>query len=302
MDAANAPREKTQREKKEIEKMQTEKKGMEKNETRKPLRALLERIPQPDGGPDAWNGHALPPRYESLHAKEGTAWFVDGGNAEILGAPHFSLQKLRAVGVHYPQKRVIRREQTVLLVRCPEGWNVFDERGGTELVIADELPDAIGMVRERVEHVLSLACLQEDSGVVVLDGDNAPEGCVALQKSSSTLTTRGFPLSSVLTAAGPWFARFGEVYATKLDRKARHVFLIHGTVTLERLRVLAHYSHDLIFPGYPGGLVLADRLARVSNEERESLRVHAKTLLRELRERVVNAEAAKDSHDILDSL
>lgn len=266
------------------------------------MRRLLEKIPQPDGGPDAWNGNALPPRYEALSASEGRAWFVDGGNAEVLGAPHFSLQKLRAVGVHYPDKRLVRRDATVLLVRDHDGWMVHHENGASELVTEEELAEAVTRVRQRLEHAVAEECLARKDGIVVLDGDVAPGGCLALQKSVTTLTTRGFPLSSVLSATGPWSARLGTVIAVKLEKRARHVFLIHGITESEQLRVLAHYSRDAVFPGYPGGLVLADRLARVSDEERESLRVHAKALLKELRERVTNAEAAADSHTILDSM
>jgi len=265
------------------------------------MRKLLEKIPQPDGSPDAWNGTALPPRYEALSGKEGAAWFVDGGNAEILGAPHFSLQKLRAVGVHYPDKKILREETTALLVREREGWTAHYENGTHELIIEEELSEAVTRARQTIEHRVAEACRAEQNGVVVLDGDVAPRGCLALQKSSTTLTTRGFPLSAVLTATGPWSARLGEVYAVKLEKRARHVFLVHGATT-EQLRVLAQYSRDAVFPGYPGGLVLADRLARVSNEERESLRIHAKAMLKELRERVAQAEAATDSHTILDSM
>lgn len=266
------------------------------------MRKLLEKIPQPDGGPDAWNGNALPPRYEALTAEQGAAWFVDGGNAEIIGAPHFSLQKLRAVGVHYPDKRLVRRDATVLLVRDHDGWTAHHENGASELITEDEIAEAVTRVRQRLEYAVAEECLRSHDGLVVLDGDVAPAGCLALQKSVTTLTTRGFPLSSVLTTVGPWSARLGDVVAVKLEKRARHVFLVHGVNDERELRVLAHYSRDAIFPGYPGGLVLADRLARVSDEERESLRVHAKAMLRDLRDRVVHAEAATDSHDILDSM
>lgn len=265
------------------------------------MRKLLENIPQPDGGPDAWNGVALPPIYSALRAEQGLAWFVDGGNAAILEAPHFSLQKLRAVAVHYPDKAIIKREATVLLVRSPEGWTVHREDTTTNLVVEEELQEAVSVVRRELEHAVAHECLEKRNGIVVLDGDLAPPSCLALQKSVTTLTTRGFPLSAVLSAAGPWSARLGNVYAVKLDKRARHVFLVHNA-DAPQLSTLAHYSNDAVFPGYPGGLVLADRLARVSNEERESLRIHAKAMLRELRERVANAEAATDSHTILDSL
>lgn len=266
------------------------------------MRDLLKRIPRPDGQADAWNGVPLPPRYVAISAEPADAWFVDGGNAAILEAPHFSLQQLRAVGVHYPKKVIIRKDIKVLLVREPEGWLAYDENSVTTRIAEDELQEVVTRVRQQLEHGIANECLAQNNGIVVLDGDIAPAGCLALQKSVTTLTTRGFPLSAVLTATGPWSTQLGEVYAVKLDKRARHVFLVHGVTDTKQLRVLAHYSHDAIFPGYPGGLVLADRLARVSNEERESLRIHARSMLKGLREHVAAAEAAADSHTILDSM
>ena len=153
------------------------------------MRELLKRIPRPDGQADAWNGVPLPPRYDAIGAEPADAWFVDGGNAAILEAPHFSLQQVRAVGVHYPKKVIIRKDSKVLLVRQPEGWMVYNEHdSATTLIAEDELQEAVTRVRQQLEHAIANECLAQNNGIVVLDGDIAPQGCLALQKSVVALS------------------------------------------------------------------------------------------------------------------
>jgi hypothetical protein len=247
--------------------------------------------------------------YQPLGTKEGTAWFVDGGNAAVIEAPHFSLQKLRAVAVHYPTKQVIKQEALVLLVKQrgkDSGWLLIHENGESGVLLAEELLDAVTQARQQLEHAVAAeARIREPSSLVVLDGDTAPEGCLALQKSSTVLTENGFPLSSVLTMTGPWAAALGpKIVAVKLHARARHVFLVHGLTGVQdtALAVLAHYSRDALFPGYPGGLVLADRLARVSQDEAQALKVKARALMRGERARIDRAQASVDSHEILDTM
>jgi len=257
------------------------------------MKELLDKIPFPGDKPDEWQAATLPPEYHGITAKPGEAWFVDGGNAAILEAPHFSLQKLRAIAVHYPDKIVKQREGYCLITRTDSGWLLEGDSRDTS---QGELQDAITFARQQLEHSVAKEC----SGLVVLDGDIAPAGTIALQKSITILTKNHFPLSSVLTKPGPWYAKLGKVFAVKLDSRARHVFLVRNA-SPEQLSVLAGYSGDALFPGYPQGLVLADRLARVSKEEAESLRIQAKSKMKALKQ-LRQAEASTDSHSILDSM
>jgi hypothetical protein len=260
------------------------------------VKELLKAIPVPKAFGDSWQGSSLPPMYEMVAPQEGTVWYVDGGNAAIIEAPHFSLQKMRAVAVRIPDKEIKKIEEYVLLIRTNYGWDLHSESGAVAGAALGELPDAITQARQQLEHKIAKQC----EGMVVLDGDVAPVNCIAFQKSCTVLTKNNFPLSSILTANGPWVAKLGEVHAVKLHTRARHVFLVHGA-SKEQLSILCSHSSDCMLPGYPYGLVLADRLARVSNEEAESLRVQAKAMLKELNT-LKFAQAATDSHSILDSM
>jgi hypothetical protein len=257
------------------------------------VKELLSRIPLEPRAEDSWQGVPLPPVYYPLETRQGEAWFVDGGNAAIIEAPHFSLQKFRAVAVHYPDKTVRKKEGFCLVTRTDDGWQL---RGDVTGIVVGEIEDAVSRGRQQLEHDLAKECL----GLVVLDGDIAPEGCISLQKTITVLTKNHFPLSSVLSKPGPWHCRLGSVHAVKLDSRARHVFLAHNA-SPEQLGVLSYYSSDTLFPGYPQGLVLADRLARISKEEAVALRIQAKAMLKDLR-RISEAEAAIDSHSILDTM
>lgn len=264
------------------------------------MRKLLAAIPKPTTEFDEWNGVSLPPSYERIIPKQAPCWFVDGGNAEILGAPHYSLQLMHAVGIRYPDKQITKINATCLILKTKSGWEIKFE-DGKNITCAGEREEAITKARHTLERDIAAQCTATgNNDLVCLDGDRAPDGCIALQKSSTSLTQNGFPLSSVLRNKGPWAAKLGEVFAVKLHERARHVFLVHKA-TLTDIKILSYYSADAVFPGYPAGLVLADRLARVSNEEITAKRVHARAMLRDLAH-IDEASAATDSHSILDSM
>ena len=264
------------------------------------MKELLARIPLTPPEQDTWQGHALPPAYQAIHPESGSVWFLDGGNASILEAPHFSFQKLRTAAVHYPDKLVERRECFALIHRNGSHWSI---EGGVSGQTEGELEDAITVARTLLEHALALEIHERTRDLVVLDGDNPVEGCASLQKSITILTEKGYPLSAAMRKQGPWSAQLGIVTAVKLHERSRHVFLAYN-LTEDQLAILAHWSTDVLFPGYPGGLVLADKLARVSQDEQASLRVQARSLMKDLAQQVAlgNAEAASDSHTILDTM
>jgi hypothetical protein len=61
-------------------------------------------------------------------------------------------------------------------------------------------------------------------------------------------------------------------------------------------------SKDISFPGYPYGLIIADRFARVSNNEKAYLRTLFFSKAGGKTEMLVNETASINSHNILDSI
>jgi len=140
----------------------------------------------------------------------------------------------------------------------------------------------------------------------------------ALGKTSSMFTDNGNLLSAVLSgmgSPGSWIYypiadiencnHRAEIFFVKFHDKSKHVFRleifnVQKNKAEEAISMLAANSTDPIFIGYPYGLVEADRMARVSNNERESLKT---MLLVKLRSRNIERYlSAANAHEILDRI
>ena len=84
----------------------------------------------------------------------------------------------------------------------------------------------------------------------------------------------------------------------KLHPQAKHVFRFEGDE--EILPLLIYNSNDALFLGYPYGLILIDKIARVSNQEKNSLRM--KFLLNKENKEISEYLRTADAHSILDNL
>lgn len=112
----------------------------------------------------------------------------------------------------------------------------------------------------------------------------------ALSKTTSLFTDNGNLLSVALSSISPlhpWHyhpiveignpSHRAEMFFVKFHEKSRHVFRLEifnqqKPKAEETINLLAANCIDPIFIGYPYGLVEADRVARVSNSERASLK------------------------------
>lgn len=140
----------------------------------------------------------------------------------------------------------------------------------------------------------------------------------ALSKTSSVFTDNGNLLSIVLSNISnfpSWFYypiveinnpnHKAEMFFVKLHAASRHVFRfeifnVQKAKADEIIRELAGNCIDPIFIGYPYGLVEADKIARVSNQEKESLRTMFMVKLRNKNiEKYLNS---KNAHEILDRI
>ncbi len=138
----------------------------------------------------------------------------------------------------------------------------------------------------------------------------------AVAKTCSLLTDKGESLIDEIAkiAQGTGYIRIAEgkneshhaeISVAKLNSSASYVFRIEAA-TAEALGklvlALKIQSNDVAFPGYPYGLVMADKLARVSEAETELLKAKTRaTATSEIRQ-MLTAEKALDAHKILDSM
>ena len=140
----------------------------------------------------------------------------------------------------------------------------------------------------------------------------------ALSKTTSLFTDNGNLLSVVLSnmsPSHPWFynpivdienpGHRAEMFFAKFHEKSRHVFRFETLnkqkpKAEETINILATNCVDPIFLGYPYGLIEADRIARVSNNEKESLKM---MFLIKLKNRNVEKYLSSvNAHEILDRI
>lgn len=129
-----------------------------------------------------------------------------------------------------------------------------------------------------------------------------PTNVSALAKSSSLFTTQGnspVVLLNKLSDFDCWsYFVEGKTFFAKLSKGARHIFRFEGEK--EALPALINNSNDALFLGYPYGLIAVDKIARVSNTEKNSLKM--KFLLQTENKEIAEYLNSANAHDILDNL
>lgn len=294
--------------------------------------------------------------------------FVDGGNAELICAPHLSLQLVKICGITYgmaegkPKREGTRKEEFFVLVKAVRKpglrfeATIFQGGKSTDLRFdpADRSllmgvkraePSAIGGVVRRFSELRLAAELASELGegdAIVLDGtleatypgekemiEKAAQAAsqrgvmlTALAKRCSLLTLEGRPLlsavGSLAKGIGTWQCEFARgsaaehncrLFALKLHPKSRHVFRldVHENTFNEHrfnalLAGLALHSREATFPGYPYGLIDADRMARVSNSQQSYHKALLEARLGKRWQDLSEAMRSLDAHEILDSM
>ncbi len=270
--------------------------------------------------------------YRQLTGKAGNASYIDGGNAVLINSGALSVQYIRVAAVQFENgKRAgIQRKECYLVVRAEMQdklryvANVYPVEGEWDTAFVFDAVEngstvPIETVGEMVRRLSELDLALNQNGLVVLDGTLearfkgeeerlqilSGKDVVAVAKTSTLLTDAGTLFTALLAhhapagiweyypvANGPFFMRF-----CKFHEASKHIFRVDSFREIG-LDVLVENSRDVIFPGYPYGLVLVDRVARVSNREQELLRAK---LLARTGKAVERQLSSSDAHRILDS-
>ncbi len=267
-----------------------------------------------------------------------TIAFVDGGQADLIAAGNFCLSFVRvaAVALQGEQKlKKILHEFYFFTNARYDGKEIFydsiifpvtgEKRIEEKDLLISSTDSSIRRGRERAPIIavstmarrfaeLQLAAAVE-ADYVLLDGTleptlkneekylaPLPPSVCALAKTCSLFTTSGnnpIVLLNKIGGRGCWqYYLEGKTYFVKLHEKAKYVFRFEGDP--EILPYLLNNSRDALFLGYPYGLILADQLARVSNEEKKSLRMNF--LLRQENKEILEYLNATNAHEILDGM
>lgn len=200
----------------------------------------------------------------------------------------------------------------------PLEFNAFDptlKKGSNQCEIAE----IGGIVRRFAELKLAKEVSEELSkeDVVVLDGSLKPavvgekkylddiKGIVlcSLSKTNSLVTEKGNSASAILLQHDfNYFILDDHTLLVKLNKNSNHVFKleVNDKEQIDSvLSLLISNSNDAVFPGYPYGLILADRFARVSNKEKEYLQTFLQS---KTKNGLRNCLSSSNAHSILDSI
>ena len=141
-----------------------------------------------------------------------------------------------------------------------------------------------------------------------------------LSKTTTLMTDRGNSVSSALNKfdiGGKWLyypvaeiksnAHKAEMTFVKLHESSKHIFRfeiyegqkekLNGTLSL-----LSDNCKDAVFPGYPYGLIEADKNARISNNEKEMLLTLFSAKFGKDWKRIKESLSNVDAHEILDNI
>lgn len=266
-----------------------------------------------------------------------TLAFIDGGQAEILSAGNFCLSFIRVFALVFKNNKKIdscknefylltyAQEKDDSLFYCskifplkeklfPEEDLLFDSYDPTLKIGLERAPlSKIANIARRFAELSFASKLQAD--FIILDGTlqptfkneekylkKLPSNVSALAKTSSLFTASGNNPNLFLNRFSPlscWSYHLeNQAYFVKLHPLAKHVFRFEGNPQI--LPYLLENSQDPLFLGYPYGLILADKFARVSNQEKNSLQTQF--LLKSENKEILNYLTATNAHEILDSL
>ena len=264
-----------------------------------------------------------------------TISFIDGGQAEILTAANFCLSLIRVGSVTFRNLEKINSEKKEFFLLTTAKYQE-DDLYYEARIFGDKLIDEsdlnissndqsikTGLGRASIIKVTNMArrfaelslAKQTPADFVVLDGILEPtfkneerhlnklsQNVTGLAKSSSLFTTSGnspVVLLNKICPSGCWNYKFDEKTSfVKLHPQAKHIFRFEGSK--EVLPHLIQNCGDALFLGYPYGLLLADKLARVSNQEKSSLMM--RFLLNKDNKDVADYLTTSNAHGILDNL
>lgn len=264
--------------------------------------------------------------------------FIDGGQAEILSTGNFCLSFIRVGAVFFRGERKEQNTKYEFYLFTTAKHNgkellyesvifpVREEKLIAEsdlLVSSTEVTLRIGLERAPIAAISTMArrfaelklAASVPADFVLLDGTleptlrneekylaGLPSSISALAKTCSLFTTSGNNPAVLLNKQGGkgcWnYPLENKTHFVKLHESAKHVFRFEGKADV--LPYLLPNSRDALFLGYPYGLILADQLARISQEEKKSLRMNF--LLRKENKEILEYLNAANAHEILDRL
>lgn len=199
---------------------------------------------------------------------------------------------------------------------------VFDSFDNTLTGVKRAKISEIGNVIRRFAELRAASLIDVKDSVIVLDGDlevkvtyeniffeelfrKVKENnniLLGLSKTTDLFTDNADSIAAVLNSVeeGVWHYKISEnVYFIKLNKNSRYVFRLDlFNFNEDIFSLLLYNSRDPAFIGYPYGLVDAHRFAKISNDEKEYLKLKIISNLKKIKPYL----NAVNAHNILESI
>lgn len=266
-----------------------------------------------------------------------TIAFIDGGQAEILSAGNFCLSFIRVFALVMKENKKFKtyKNEFYLFTKAkyenqdlfyeskifPLNEKLFEE--STLFISSNDSSIRTGTERAPITKITNIArrfaelalASKVQADYTLLDGTlqpsfkneekllaQLPKNTSALAKTSNLFTISSNSPAVLLAQLSPFscwsYFLQNQTYFVKLHKAAKHVFRFEGNP--EILLYLIPNSQDPLFLGYPYGLILADQFARISNQEKNSLKT--KFLLDKENQAILKYLNSTNAHEILDNL
>lgn len=239
------------------------------------------------------------------------------------------------------ENNIIYKTQFFELNKEEIKFNSFDEtiRQGKHRISISSIGNVIRRFAE-LETAKDMVNELDNEDIIILDGDlkasitneidyleelykKAIEKNIticALSKTSELFTEKGNALIPILNEIAPnkeWYyyplvkinnkAHKVNMYIVKLHKNSGYTFKFEMFNETEYnrdeiLNLLKNNSKDAVFLGYPYGLIEADKLARVSNKEKDYLKTIFLTKLGKNNQKIAQYLNTLNTHNILDSI
>ena len=273
--------------------------------------------------------------FQPIIQNEGkTIAFVDGGQAEIISTGNFCLSFIRIFAQVFKNNEKLKSYKKEFYLFTKARYlnedlvyesKIFGDKNIDEndlLISSNDSTIKSGIERAPINKVANMArrfaelnlAAEVDSEIIILDGTlepsynheekyltNLDNNVASIAKSSSLFTSSGNSPVVLLNKLqqGKWsYFVDGKTYFVKLHEKAKHVLRYEGSK--DSLPFIINNCTDALFLGYPYGLIFVDQMARVSNSEKNSLKM--KFLLNKDNKEVADYLTTSNAHEILDNL
>ncbi|RJQ18175.1 hypothetical protein C4573_00445 [Candidatus Woesearchaeota archaeon] len=260
--------------------------------------------------------------FKEIQPQKEKVCFIDGGHADLLHSADFLFSFLRIIAITYENNKkqsIEKKECYLLVIRENEQYETWCApsllASETFSLYDDELAGKNQKVPIRtisgiMRRMLELQTAKENSSCVVLDGSLEGKN-TREEKMLKSLGKNVFGLSKTSDEiafhhsekkAGYYLYKKNAfiTYFVKLHKDAKKTFRFDSfTENVDAvLGSLKENSTDPTLLGYPFGLILADKFARITNKEKDMLLTKAKMQLGKKWKDLV----LEDTHDILDKL